>query len=118
MVGGPVAERIHICLEIVRVQSLSLQSANQEIRQVNALGSRGHFKPILDQIKSSTGYSIRIRHGVERFQLQGPIDHEEGLLPHKSSEFSLLGLRKIHPVLYLFAVLPKLVHRLRVLNSL
>src|SRR2546427_9330906 len=85
---------------------------------MNSLGPGGHFKPVVNQVESSACLSIRVRHGIERLQLQRPVDHEEGLLPYKSSKLPLLGLRKIHPVLYLFTTLPKQIHRLKVLNSL
>src|SRR6266446_3890149 len=85
---------------------------------MNSLGPGEHFKPVVNQVKSSACLSIRVRHGIERLQLQRPVDHEEGLLPYKSSKLPLLGLRKIHPVLYLFTTLPKQIQRLKVLNSL
>src|SRR6266487_3737545 len=85
---------------------------------MNALSPRGHLKPVIDQVECSTGLPIRIRHSIERLQLQRPVDHEESLLPDEPRKLSLLGLRKIHPLLYLFATFLEHVYGLSVLNSL
>src|SRR5215831_7357150 len=116
MIWCPVPESVDVRFEILRIQLLRFQSLNQEIRQMDSLGSRRNFYPVVDEIERLTRFAIRVGHSIEGLQFHWPVDHEKCVLPDHTCKLPLLCLREIHSILDLFPALLQHINRLRVLN--